>query len=67
MTIVILVNFKLFKIVRYPVKRSHSQHPQNPIAFFLKSNSNRPSPPTKPDHLFPTQNSDRLFMLVILD
>jgi hypothetical protein len=43
-TIITLVNFKLFKIVRYPVKRSpksqikqrsHPQHTQNPIAYSL--------------------------------
>jgi hypothetical protein len=32
---------------------------QNPIAYSLKLNSDRPSPPTKPDRLFPTSNSDR--------
>jgi hypothetical protein len=36
-----------------------SHRPPNMIAYFLKSNSDLPSSPTKPDRLFPSSNSDR--------
>ncbi|MCA6574060.1 MAG: hypothetical protein IM537_17725 [Pseudanabaena sp. M57BS1SP1A06MG] len=34
-------------------------HPQNPIAYSLKSNSDRPFTSHNPDRLFPASNSDR--------
>ncbi|MDX2256740.1 MAG: hypothetical protein NW214_14600 [Pseudanabaenaceae cyanobacterium bins.39] len=61
MTIIILVNFKLFKIVRYPVKQSpipqikerSPLNPQNPITNLIKIKLRSPHTAHKPDRLFP--------------
>ncbi|MFN4862825.1 MAG: hypothetical protein ACK5U6_14045 [Pseudanabaena sp.] len=48
------------RVSLYNIKqRSHPHHPQNPITFSLKSNSDRTHTTHKPDHLNSTSNSDR--------
>jgi hypothetical protein len=57
-TIIILVNFKLFKIVRYPVKRSPLTTP-NPIAYSSNQTAIAPSSPANPIAYSSKSNSDR--------